>query len=71
VIKQLIDRYGWKTITGTVLVTLGQIAPTIPWLAPFSFALNVVGCSLGGVGVIHKFDKLAQAIQSAPKDGAQ
>jgi hypothetical protein len=68
-IAQLIARYGWKTVTGTALLTAGQIAPTIPWLAPYTVLLTVTGTALGGFGVLHKFDKLAQDVLSAPKDG--
>ena len=66
--KQFLARYGWKTILGTCLVTAGQIAPAIPVLAPFGLALNVAGIGLGGVGIIHKFDKLAKAVLDAPEE---
>ena len=62
----LLARFGWKTLAGTLLLTAGQIAPAIPGLAPFAAALNAVGVALGGIGVIHKADKLAKAVLAAP-----
>jgi hypothetical protein len=52
--------WGWKTIAGGLLVSLGQMFQQGP--DPFPLIGNVlliIGPALFGVGVAHKFTKLA------------
>jgi len=51
VIRELINRYGWKTILGTVLYSMGELMGTSPELSDWSAALKAVGALLGGVGL--------------------
>lgn len=55
----VIDRYGWKTLVGTFLLVLAESAPSIPALAPYAPLLQMAGTALAGVGIVHKFDKMA------------
>lgn len=50
-IRDLIARYGWKTILGTVLYSIGEIMGTYPELGDWSAMLKAVGALLGGVGL--------------------
>lgn len=57
-IDQILARYGWKVIAGTFLLALGQLARAIPEVAPYAPFLEAIGTTLGGVGLVHKFDKM-------------
>lgn len=57
-IDAIIARYGWKVIAGTALLVLAQAAPSIPALAPYQPLMEMAGTTLGGIGLVHKFDKM-------------
>ena len=54
-----LDKYGWKTIAGTVLLTAGQAVDTYwPEYAHVGQLLMMIGTALGGIGIIGKFNKI-------------
>lgn len=60
-LSKLVKRYGWKTIIGTVFATTGEYLTSFhPDYYVQGSWLIVVGVMLGGVGLIHKFDKIRQ-----------
>ena len=44
-------KYGWKTITGTVLLAIGEAMDAEPALAPWSPLVKAIGTILGGIGL--------------------
>jgi len=57
-----LDKYGWKTIAGTILLAVGQLAPSWPLLAPYAAIIDTLGVALGGIGIVHKAEKITAAI---------
>lgn len=54
-----IEKYGWKTIAGTVLLTVGQAVDAYyPEYAHVGQLLMMIGTALGGIGIISKFNKV-------------
>lgn len=57
--KNLIDKYGWKTLLGTVLLTSGQAIKA--YAADYQSVgdlVMMIGTALGGIGIIGKFNKI-------------
>ena len=44
-------KYGWKTITGTILLAIGEAMDAEPALASWSPLVKAVGTILGGIGL--------------------
>lgn len=57
--KKFIKKYGWKTITGTILLTVGQfVKEYYPDYAHVGELAMLIGTALGGIGIVSKFNKL-------------
>jgi len=63
-----LQKYGWKTLAGTILLALGQVASSWPVLAPYKSILDAVGIALGGIGIIHKAAKIEDAVDTVEAD---
>ena len=44
-------KYGWKTITGTMLLTAGEVMDAGIRLAPYAPLVKAAGMLLGGIGI--------------------
>lgn len=49
--KAIIEKYGWKTILGTLIIAAGQIMHVIPDLEPYAPYADALGLALGGIGI--------------------
>ena len=56
----LIAKYGWKTVTGCLVMAAGQIMQTIPTTAPYAPVATALGTVLGGVGIRAAIAKLGE-----------
>jgi len=61
--RKLITKYGWKTVTGCVVLAAGQIMQTIPATAPYAPVATALGTVLGGVGIRAAISKLADDLK--------
>jgi hypothetical protein len=50
-VRDLIARYGWKTVAGTLLFALGELLETRPGMADYAALAKAAGTVLGGVGI--------------------
>lgn len=49
--NDLLAKYGWKTILGTVLLAAGEVMDTDIRTAPYSPLVKAAGTVLGGIGI--------------------
>lgn len=57
--QTFIEKYGWKTIAGTVLLTAGQAVDAYyPDYSHVGQLAMMIGTALGGIGLIAKFNKI-------------
>ena len=49
--RGLIEKYGWKTIVGTMLLAIGEIMDADAGLSQWSPMVKAAGITLGGVGI--------------------
>lgn len=55
--------WGWKTITGSILLSLGEIFQNGPEPFPMiGSILRIVGPPIMGVGVVHKAQKIRASL---------
>lgn len=57
--KALVAKYGWKTVSGCLVMAAGQLMQTIPATAPYAPVATALGIALGGVGVRAAIAKIA------------
>jgi hypothetical protein len=50
-VRDLIARYGWKTVAGTLLFALGELLEMRPGLTDYAALAKAAGAVLGGVGI--------------------
>lgn len=48
---KLIAKYGWKTVTGSIALAIGQLLKLSPDTEPYAPIADAVGVALGGVGL--------------------
>lgn len=63
---KLVAKYGWKTVTGCIVMAAGQIMQTIPATAPYAPVATALGTVLGGVGIRAAIAKLAESAKETP-----
>ena len=49
--SNLLTKYGWKTILGTLLLAAGEVMDTDIRTAPYSPVVKAAGTVLGGIGL--------------------
>lgn len=50
-VRDLIAKYGWKTVAGTLLFAAGELMEIWPALTDYAALAKASGTVLGGVGV--------------------
>lgn len=58
--RDLLAKYGWKTILGTLLLAAGEVMDTDIRTAPYSPLVKAAGTVLGGIGIRVAISKGAQ-----------
>lgn len=70
-LKDIVAKYGWKTVTGCLVMAAGQLMQTIPVTAPYAPVATALGIALGGVGVRAAIAKIAaDAVNPKEQDHA-
>lgn len=62
---KLIAKYGWKTVTGSIALAIGQLLKLSPDTEPYAPIADAIGVALGGVGVRCAIAKISEVKSDA------